>query len=277
MIIVGVDTETNGESSENEAKAHAEHSESGPPVSDAEIIELGLVLFHVESKSILASYCCVFKVDRWSDEAENIHGIPQLLSNMMPDGPPFDPWDIINGDMADFVVAHQATHDHPLVTKRWPSFLKKPWLCTRLDLPHMEAVDADGDKIINRHVISTRLGHLCVDYGIPLHGWHRALADAEACARIAACHDLNKALAFKNADKFKLIASGGFIKQINELLKEAPSLLKGGKRYQWDSEHKTWWKENLTEDEVRVDHKYIKKITNGKWEFAIEKMSPKSY
>lgn len=278
-VILGVDTETNGDSQEArqvEGKTEEERAEAKTEVL-SEIVELGLSLFHVERRTVLASYSAVFKVKKWGAEAAIIHGIPQDISDFMPPDPPFDPWDIIQGDMVDYVVAHNAEHDHPLVTTRWKSFLKRPWLCTRQDVKHIEATGPDGHKILHRAVGSTRLGHLCVDYGIALNGWHRALADAEACARIAACHDLKAALAYKNEPKYKLLAFGKFIENTKEMLQDAPSVKAGGKRYQWEPDKKSWTKEGLTEGQVLEDGAYIKQVTSNRWNFKLEPMPPKSY
>jgi DNA polymerase III epsilon subunit-like protein len=219
----------------------------------------------------------VFRVNKWGVEAAKIHGISKELSDMMPLDPPVDPWEIMRGDMADYVVAHNAEHDHPLITTRWSSFLRKPWLCTRADIIHSDAVGLDGQKLLHRQVGSTRLGHLCVDYGINLTGWHRALADAEACARIAACHDLAAALKRKNEPKYKLLTFGKYIDNAKEILQEAPSVKRNGKRYQWDSNKKSWAKEGLTEQEVIEDGAYIEQVTKNRWKFSLEPLPPKTY
>lgn len=260
MIILGLDLETNGLSGDDH---------------ELEIVEFGGVLLHVETKTVIASYGKVYKVETWSDGAYQIHKIPKPLSDLGPAASDdISPWLALSGDMADMVVAHNAPHDHPLVTTLWPEFLSKPWICTQRDLDH--------DKVLPRKSYSRRLGHLCVDYEIKMDNWHRAQADAEACARIAACHDLEAALAHKNLPKYRFITWGnqrvGKI-NVNEKLRDAPSVEADGRRYRWNTDDypKAWVKEGLLKEHVILDAKYLKEITNGKWSFNAEEMDPKPY
>lgn len=260
MFIVGVDLETTG----------LEETD--------EIVELGAVLFHVETQRVVLSYGKIFRVNDWSDDAAEVHKIPHELSNMMGyvSDDLLDPWKVIGGHLADYVVAHNASHDHKFIKKVWPSFLEKPWLCTKSDLKH-------EDKI--RRVASTRLGHLCVDYGIQLGGWHQALADAEACARLAAQHDLHLAYQNKITPKYRLICSGDFVKNAKELLQEAPSVMEDKRKYRWNPNDdpneigvgKVWFKDSLLSADLENDAKYISKVTKGKWSFDFQDMPKKEY
>lgn len=260
MIILGLDLETNGLSSD-------EH--------EIEVVEFGGVLFHVESKTVIASFGKVYKVDVWSDDAYQVHKIPKDISDLgVFAKDDIDPWQALSGWKSDIIVAHNAPHDHPLVTTLWPEFLSKPWLCTQRDLDH--------NKVLPRKAYSKRLAHLCVDYEIKIDNWHRAQADAEACARIAAFHDLEEALAYKNLPKYRFIAWGdqriGKI-NVNEKLREAPSVEADGHRYKWNVEGypKSWIKEGLLKEHVILDAKYLKEVTKGKWSFNAEEMDPKPY
>ncbi|MHA2231319.1 MAG: 3'-5' exonuclease [Candidatus Hodarchaeales archaeon] len=262
LIILGLDLETNG---------------IGETDFEIEIVEFGGVLFHVESKTVLASFGKIYTINHWSDEAAECHHIPKELSDLMPIVPIQDqenPYRILSGDLADIVVAHNAPHDHPHVVKHWPDFLQKPWLCTQRDLNH--------NAVLPRKAYSKRLGHLCVDYGIKLDNWHRALVDAEACARIAGFHDLKAALEYKNLPKFRLITWGdqrvGKV-SVNEKLREAPTNELTGTKYRWNTDEypKAWVKEGLLEEHVILDAKYIKDVSKGKWSFNAEKMDPRPY
>lgn len=258
MLILGVDAETTG-------------------VEDShEIIEVGAVLYDTVTQRVLSSYGRIYKVDHWTEEAYRCHHISKELCERMPSihselAKEYDPFDLVSGDMAEYIIAHKADHDHPKFTKIWPSFLKKPWLCSAKDLIHTDFID---------RVASMRLAHLCVDYKIPTGSWHQAVADAEACARIAGLHDLHKAHERKMAPKFDLIASGGYVDGIKEPLKSAPSVLLDKRYYQWDSENRHWHKEGLLSEQIEGDAKYIKQITKGakpQWAFELKKMDPPSY
>lgn len=236
----------------------------------AELVEVGLVVYDVVRDMVIASYGQLLRPEAWSEEAEKCHGIPRDVTLLAPSPIELpDPWNVIPAEKVEFIVAHNARCDHPVVTKVWPSFLRKPWLCTNEDLPHL-------DKLPRANC--TRLAHLCLDYGIQMSGaWHRALADAEACARIAAKHDLAAAYEKKLAPKFKLVAQGPYIADMKDKLREAPSVQGTNRYYTWDSESKTWSREGLSRDDIKLDAEYIKKITKGRWTFVAERMPPKPY
>lgn len=256
MIILGIDTEVTDLS------------------DDAEIVEMGGVLYDTEAKIVLSSYGQIYKTEKESaEEAAAVHGIKRSISLECPtihDCP--DPWIVLQGWRAEYIVAHNAAHDHPKVTKVWPSFLDKPWLCTQKDLNHSNVV---------RKVTSRRLGHLCVDYGIPTGALHRAMEDARVCAIMASKHDLNVAYEIKLMPRFRLICSGPFLKNVDiyKLLKESPSSKIDKRWYKFnpDGYPKCWVKEDIFEDSVKEDAAYIKKITKNKWEFNLERMDPKPY
>lgn len=258
MLIIGLDTEFTS----------LEDDES-------EIVEFGGVLYDTDRKLVLASFGKIYSVREWSDSAAECHGIPKEVSDGMPSiwaSDLIDPADALELEKVDYIVAHNAGCDHPKVTKRWPRFLEKPWLCTQWDVKHEEVL---------RSVTSRKLGHLAVDYGILVTDWHRALADAEVCAKIAAFHDLNAAYERKMEPKFKLLSRGGMFDGQKEMFGTAPSVVDGvGGKYRWDGKEKCWWKDRLTKEYVEKDGLYIKKQTRGvkpKWSFELEEMEPPKY
>lgn len=255
MIIIGVDVETTGLDSNQD-----------------QVVELGAVLFDTQLNRVLASFSKIYKTEVWSEEAFKCHQIPQTISSIMPPigSETIDPWEVISGDLATYVVAHKADHDHPFITKIWPSFLKKPWICTQEGLIHKDKID---------RISSMRLAHLCVDYHIPMGSWHQAVADAEACARLASKHDLDAAYQRKITPKFRLITYGEYLENIRDVMGEAPSVLKDGKKYLWNQEEapRAWMKNDLTIEDIEVDARYLKEVTSGKWKFEGAPLPPKSY
>ena len=261
MIILGIDTETTGLFVENEP--------------DPEIIEIGLVLFDTELDMVLATFGMIYNTKIESHEdAFKVHKIDRETSLSMSFAEDcLNPYDVVQAYRAKYIVAHNAEHDFPKVTQTWPKFLDKPWLCTKSGINH--------DKVLPRKVYSTRLAHLCVDYEIQLSGWHRAVVDAEACARIASKHDLDLAYEDKMKTKFRLIIVGPYLKGVdaNAQLKESPSVIDSGKKYRWnqDGYPKCWIKEGLLKEEIVADADHIKKFSRGKWKFNLEKMDPPPY
>lgn len=262
MIILGVDTETTG------------ITEDGLE-GESEVVEAGFTLFDTDNQIVLATFGMIFKTNAESAPgAYEVHKIPRDVSLSMPAASEcLNPYDIIRADLAEYMVAHNAPHDHPKIVKIWPDFLKLKWLCTQRDLNH--------ENVLPRKVYSRRLGHLCVDYGINLSGWHRAVADAEACARIASKHDLDAAFAYKSLPKFRLVCEGPYLRNVDAKVElgNAPSVLSDGKTYRWniDGYPKCWTKEGLLKEEVIGDADHIKKFSNGLWKFNLEKMDPPAY
>ena len=249
MYIIGLDVETTGLDAEDE------------------IVEMGAVLYCTITKRNIASFGKIYKVEKWSDEAQECHKIDRSISNLMEFAKDsIDPWDLLSGDLAKYVVAHNAAHDYKFVTKVWPSFKKKPWLCTVEDLPHRQVI----------HATSKRLAHLCADYQIMFTNWHQALADAEACAKIAGLHDLDEAYNFKMTPKYKLICRGDFIKDIKNHLADCPSTVFDGRKYVWDSENKYWHRDGLLKTQLVDDIKHIKNVARN-WDFDVEPMPDKEY
>jgi DNA polymerase III epsilon subunit-like protein len=241
---------------------------------DAEIIEMGGVLYDTVRKIVLSSYGQIYKTINESVElAAECHGISREVSLICPsiDECP-NPWEVLRGDMAEYIVAHNAPCDHPVVTNAWPKFLQKPWLCTQRDLRHSNIV---------KNVSSRRLGHLCVDYKIGTGVLHRAQEDARMCAIIAGMHDLDEAYKLKIAPRFRLICCGDFIKGFDagKELRKSPSSLKDNRWYRWndDAYPKCWMKPGLLEEDLKNDAAFIKEKTNGRWEFNVERMDPKPY
>lgn len=213
------------------------------------------MLFDTASNTVINALSRVVPVKIWNEDLVKVHGISKETCERATELTS-DLWNMIDAGTAELIVAHNAEFDHGFITPRWPQFLKLPWLCTKKDLEHKDAK-------------STRLGHLAVDYGIPFNNWHKAMYDAEACCRIAARYDLKQALITKNLTKFKLIVGGKYDKNYVEAIKKH--------NFSWDDSLKKWYKDNLTEDELKHYHKISKDISGGNWEFTIEKVPPKTY
>lgn len=240
MFILGVDVETTGFDDNDE------------------IIEIGIVLFHIEHKRIYSSYSKIYKAQHtWSEDAEKCHKISRDMTNLMDiidnDN---DPFEIVSGHLAKYIVAHNAEHDYKFLSKKWESFKSRPWICTCKDLPHNKLIDG---------VTSLKLGHLCVDYSINIGSWHQALSDAEACARIASRHNLDNAYMERKLRSYMLcVSTHKFVKNIKDILKNSPSCLDDGIYYKWNNDNappKTWSK-LLKKDDLVREILYIKSQLN---------------
>ena len=102
MIIIGVDVETTGLDKEKD-----------------QVVELGVVLYDTELGRVISSFGKIYKAEVWGEEAALCHQIPKATSDSMPliGSEDIDPWEVVSGDMAKYVVAHNASHDYAIVTK----------------------------------------------------------------------------------------------------------------------------------------------------------------
>lgn len=242
MIIVGNDTETTGVDTEVD-----------------EPIEVGLVVYDTDLGQFLALHSDLYQSSKWSDEAEAVHHIskPAMEQGF---GIDHNPWDLIKHYKPTVVVAHNAEFDKAIMTKRWPEFGKLPWICTKRDLPH--------EKVI-KHVSSTKLQHLAVDYSINPGTAHRALFDAMTCCMMAAKHDLELILNRCKEPKFSIRAwySGRPDFSDKDFNLQKDYLKKAG--FRWDG--KFWVKEWVPESMVK---KYLTLATvKPKWQASETPMS----
>lgn len=244
MIIVGIDTETTG------------------LTDDKEIVEIGYAIIETDSGVLISSGSELFAVEKWSSEAEKIHHIPEWATKIASLNPSqIDLASRILPYKPTLIVAHYAISDYSLVCKHWPKLDKSniKWLCSKEDLPH--------EKIIPG-VTSTRLMHLAVDYGITVHGWHRAMQDAETAARIAAKHDLKKIVAWLDLPKFKVTLRGRFSEDGGKLAKKL--------NFRWNPDDKVWLRENLAQADANIIEQAFKKTAPG-WSVELIPTGPRAF
>jgi DNA polymerase III epsilon subunit-like protein len=244
LIIAGIDVETTGLDGD-----------------DIEVVEVGYCVFDTEGMFILSAGSELYSVDKWSDEAAKHHGIPEYatkIANQRPHQSNID--ERILAYKPEVIVSHNASFDHPKVTKCWPKLKEIKWLCTLQDFPH--------EEVLKTSVTSRRLMHLAVDYGIPVHGWHRAGIDAEMACRIAAKHDIRKLYNDSLLPKFRVTTRGRYSEEGKNLTRQL--------KFRWDSESKVWWRDGFTKADADIVEKIVKKAAPG-WSVEITPMPPRSY
>lgn len=136
-------------------------------------LEIGSILFHVGSRSVLAQHSFLLPVD--SNEAETINKIPAEITRIP------QPWQegltflesLIN--CADLIVAHNAAFDRQWFGRHPLPVIDKPWLCTMEDVSWPE----------NRQVRArTSIRELALAYEVPVWSIHRALSDCIYIAEV---------------------------------------------------------------------------------------------
>ncbi len=136
-------------------------------------IEVGAILFHVESRSILAQNS--FLIPSQSNSAEAINKIPAKITRLT------QPWQ--EGlryfesmvDMADAVLAHNAAFDRKWFGIEPLPVIKKPWICS------MEDITWPKDRQLKSR---PSVRDLALAYEVPVWSAHRALTDCIYLAEV---------------------------------------------------------------------------------------------
>ena len=131
-----------------------------------EILEIGCILFHVPSRSVLSQLSFLFPVI--CNEAEHVNGINAEVTNIS------QPWnDGMNFflklvDSSDFIVAHNVEFDRKWFGKGRLPKLDKKWICT------LEDINWSFQKSLKARPSVT---DLALSFSVPVWNLHRALSD----------------------------------------------------------------------------------------------------
>ena len=131
-----------------------------------EVIEIGCILFHVSTKSVLSELSFLLPVS--SNEAEHVNGISAEVTNI---GQPWN--DGLNFflklvDCSDFIVAHNVEFDRKWFGKGRLPKLQKNWICS------LEDINWSFQKSLKTRPSVT---DLALSFSIPVWSLHRALSD----------------------------------------------------------------------------------------------------
>ncbi|MEB3266004.1 MAG: 3'-5' exonuclease [Cyanobacteriota bacterium] len=133
---------------------------------DGQCIEVGAVLFHVPSRSLLSQMSCLLPCS--SNPARGINGIDPAVSQLE------QPWRASLACLqqlaaaADAVLAHNAAFDRQWFGREPLPDLDRPWICS------MDDIRWPAD----RHLRATpSVRDLALAYGVPVWAAHRALTD----------------------------------------------------------------------------------------------------
>ncbi|MFN9546164.1 MAG: 3'-5' exonuclease [Cyanobacteriota bacterium] len=145
-----------------------------------ECIEVGAVLFHVPTRSVLTQVS--FLLPCRANGAEAINGIPAAVSRLE------QPWRdamrcfLAMATAADAILAHNAAFDRQWFGRGPLPALDKPWICSMEDIAwpperHLRARPSVRD--------------LAIAHGVPVWAAHRALTDCTYLAQVLErCDDL---------------------------------------------------------------------------------------
>mgnify|MGYP002856752606 CR=1 FL=1 len=129
-------------------------------------IEIGSILFHVESRSILAQQSFLISVT--SNQAEKINKIPAFATQLpQPKEEAFNYFSSLV-KQSDAIVAHNAEFDRKWFGIKPLPEINKPWICSMEDIPWPEKYNLNGRPSVR---------DLALSFGVPVWNAHRALTD----------------------------------------------------------------------------------------------------
>jgi len=158
---------------------------TGLDPSHGQCIEVGAVLFHVATRSVLSQVSFLLPASR--NPAQHVNGIAAEVTQLP------QPWQAgLNCfeamlDQADVVLAHNVAFDRQWFGIGPLPAIEKPWICSMADMPW----PAD------RHLRPTpSVRDLALAYGVPVWAAHRALTDCIYLVQVfERCVDLEDLLA----------------------------------------------------------------------------------
>jgi len=129
-------------------------------------MEVGAILFHVQTRSVLAQQSFLLPVE--NNNAEKINRIPALITRLPQ--PVKEGIQYFNALVAcaDAIVAHNASFDVQWFGRALLPKITKPWICS------MEDISWPLDKQLSRR---PSVRDLALAYGVPVWTAHRALTD----------------------------------------------------------------------------------------------------
>jgi len=201
-----------------------------------EVVEIGCILFHVSSKSVLSQLSFLFPVS--SNEAQHVNGIPAEVSNIS------QPWEdglnfflkLVN--CCDLIVAHNVEFDKKWFGRGKLPILNKKWICS------LEDINWAFQKSLKTRPSVT---DLALSFSIPVWNLHRALSDCFYISEVfKKCENLEELLLKATEPRFLYKALVSY---------EERSLAKSA-GFRWNSPVVGAWSRKLTAEEAdKLDFK----------------------
>ena len=195
-----------------------------------EILEIGGILFHVSSKSVLSQVSFLIPVNK--NEAEHINGISADVTNIP------QPWEeglkffMQLVDYCDLIVAHNVEFDRKWFGKGKLPKLQKKWICSLEDINW-----SFKKKLRSRPSVTD----LALSFSIPVWNLHRALSDCFYISEVfKKCDNLHELLLKASEPRFLYKALVSY---------EDRSLAKNA-GFRWNSPVEGAWSRKLTAEEA---------------------------
>ena len=194
-------------------------------------LEVGVILFDVPSRQVLAQHSFLLPVE--ANAAEAINRIPAAATNLPQPWRPALSYLQSLLDAADVLVAHNAAFDRQWFGRGHLPATDKPWLCS------MEEMSWPAERLL-RSRPSVR--DLALAYEIPVWAAHRALTDCIYLAEV-----------FRRCDELEQLVERGL--EPRQLMRAQVSYddrhLARDAGFRWNEPVKGAWARRLSEREAR--------------------------
>ena len=194
-------------------------------------LEVGVILFDVPSRQVLAQHSFLLPVE--ANAAEAINRIPAAATNLPQPWRPALSYLQSLLDTADVLVAHNAAFDRQWFGRGHLPATDKPWLCS------MEEMRWPAERLL-RSRPSVR--DLALAYEIPVWAAHRALTDCIYLAEV-----------FRRCDELEQLVERGL--EPRQLMRAQVSYddrhLARDAGFRWNEPVKGAWARRLSEREAR--------------------------
>ena len=194
-------------------------------------LEVGVILFDVPSRQVLAQHSFLLPVE--ANAAEAINRIPAAATNLPQPWRPALSYLQSLLDAADVLVAHNAAFDRQWFGRGHLPATDKPWLCS------MEDMRWPAERLL-RSRPSVR--DLALAYEIPVWAAHRALTDCIYLAEV-----------FRRCDELEQLVERGL--EPRQLMRAQVSYddrhLARDAGFRWNEPVKGAWARRLSEREAR--------------------------
>ena len=195
-----------------------------------EVLEIGCILFHVSSRSVLSQVSFLLPVS--TNEAEYVNGISAEVTNID------QPWqDGLNFflklvDYSDLIVAHNVEFDRKWFGKGRLPKLEKNWICS------LEDINWSFQKSLKSRPSVT---DLALSFSIPVWNLHRALSDCFYISEVfKKCNNLEELLLKATEPRFLYKA----------LVSYEERYLAKNAGFRWNTPVEGAWSKKLTAEEA---------------------------
>ena len=195
-----------------------------------EVIEIGGILFDIQSKSILSQVSFLLPVN--SNPAEHINQISAEVSNLSQPSLEAMNYFLKLVDHCDFIIAHNAEFDKKWFGKGKLPKLNKRWICS------LEDINWSFKKNLKT---KPSVSSLALAFGIPVWNLHRALSDCYYLSEVfKRCENLEEI--FLNALKPRYLYKALVSYEERSLAKNAG--------FRWNTNVQGAWTRKLSEEEA---------------------------